>query len=253
MDENDQEFEFQDKQQKKSFWNNKRTIKGKALSAWVIVMILVFMLFTFGLGLFLGKKVFVENNNKEKEPVNNENTETNTPAPTSEKAHTSFVEKNGEYELNYSQSVYDNNFGLSMYLLSDQKSVRITVSKYAIKDIYQVDIKEDFTKVLNFDKKVLQIFFGGFGQGVGAETIVFLMEDGTIEYIPFYKEISKTNWSSLSESEKMNSYGTVNGVTNVIGLYKLSVDSEFSGYISIGATRKDGSFYNLFEFDEFKN
>ena len=237
--------------EKKSFWNNKKQVKGKALSAWVIAMILIFMLFTFGIGIFLGKELFVNNEEKDtEEPTNAE--VTNTEVPTSEKTHTSYKETNGETELNYSQTVYDQDFGLSMYLLSDQKSVRINVTKAAIKDMYQVDINEDFTKVLTFDKKVLQIFFGGFGQAVGAETILFLMEDGTIEYIPFCKEMINPNWNSLGETEKMNSYGTVTGVTDVVGLYHLTVDSEFSGYNSIGATRKDGTFYNLFEFDQLK-
>ena len=250
------EEEFEEKPKKKSFWNNKRTVKGKALSAWVIVMILIFMLFTFGIGIFLGKEVFWSNNNNknsnknndQENVVNNGNKENDVPTTKDENVHTSFTEKNGENEITYSQAVYDSNFGLSLYLLSDQKSVRINIESYAIKNIYQLNI-DDFSKVINFDKKVLQILFGGFGQAVGAEYIFFLMEDGTIEYIPFYGELNK--WSSLSNDEKMNSHGAINGVTDVIGLYRLSIDNEFSGYFSVGATRKDGSFYNLFEF--FKN
>ena len=46
---------------KKNFLNNKKTVSGKALSAWLITMIVIFMLFTFGLGLFLGKELFSEN------------------------------------------------------------------------------------------------------------------------------------------------------------------------------------------------
>ena len=74
MEENNQE-EMQDKQQKKSFLNNKKTIKGKALSAWLIAMILIFMLFVFGLGIFLGKELFGKEDNPE---APNTGDETNT-------------------------------------------------------------------------------------------------------------------------------------------------------------------------------
>lgn len=45
------------KQKSKNFWNNTKTIKGKALSIWLIVIILSFMLIIFGLGMYLGKKI----------------------------------------------------------------------------------------------------------------------------------------------------------------------------------------------------
>ena len=58
---------------KKSFLNNKKTVSGKALSAWLITMIVIFMLFTFGLGLFLGKELFSEKTNKKKNDNNKDN------------------------------------------------------------------------------------------------------------------------------------------------------------------------------------
>ena len=244
---------MEEDQKKKSFWNNKKTVKGKALSAWVIVMILIFMLFTFGVGIFLGKEIFVKKPDDTNKESNVENTETDTNTEVDEKAHNSYKEKNGEFYSSYSQSVFDQNFGLSIYVLEDQKSVRINISKYGIKDIYQIDMNNDLSKVLTFDKKVIQVLFGEFGQGAGAETILFLMEDGSVEYIPFYKEISKSNWNTLSDAEKMNSYGAIKGVTNVVMLYNMTVDSDLSGYNSVGATRKDGTFYNLYDFDEMKS
>lgn len=214
----------------------------------LVIILIIGMIIALIFGIILGKIMFEGKGSGNKEnsenTENNTNTEPNNDVKPDEKAHKSFVEKNGDYELTYSQSIYNSDFGLSMYLLSDQKSVRINIQSYAIKNIYQLNIS-DFTKVIKFDKKVLQIFFGGFGQAVGDEYIFFLMEDGTVEYVPFYEELSK--WSSLSDSEKMNSHGAVTGVDNVVGLYGLTVDSEYSGYNSVGAARKDGTFYNLFE------
>ena len=86
--------EQQEKQKKKSFWNNKKIVKGKALSAWVIVMILIFMLFTFGLGLFLGKELFAKDNSNGGKPSNNAepaNTEANTIDKNIEEKTKSFI------------------------------------------------------------------------------------------------------------------------------------------------------------------
>ncbi len=73
------------------------------------------------------------------------------------------------------------------------------------------------------------------------------MADGTVEYIPIYKELSNPNWKNLSDSERFNSRGAIPGMTNVVGFLYLQVDN-MSGYYSVGAIRKDGTFYDLMEF-----
>ncbi len=66
------------KEKRINFWNNKKQVKGKALAAWVIAMIIIFMLFTFGIGIFLGKAVFVKNEEKASEETNTTNNEIQT-------------------------------------------------------------------------------------------------------------------------------------------------------------------------------
>ncbi len=64
LDEKQQQPQQQVHQQKRTFWNNKRTVRGKALSAWLIVIIAIFMLFTFGIGIYLGKELFADKEKK---------------------------------------------------------------------------------------------------------------------------------------------------------------------------------------------
>lgn len=93
-----QESQQQVHQQKRTFWNNKKTVKGKALSAWLIVMIVIFMLFTFGLGIYFGKEVFSEKKNKNKETKDIE------PAPISDKVDEEELQTIAMlYETNYSE------------------------------------------------------------------------------------------------------------------------------------------------------
>lgn len=250
-----QQAQQQKHQQKRTFWNNKKTVKGKALSVWLVVMVVIFMLFTFGIGVFLGKQLYETKKNNSGSSKDNTNTEVdkdkkeNTNTNNNSLIHTSNVEKKDDFNIIYKQSYYQADFGLSMYVLEDGKSVKISFSPTTVNTMYQLNVgTEFFEKEISFDKKVVQLFFGGFGQGAGCETIFFLMEDGTIEYIPFYKELKKENWASLPLSEKMNSYGKIDGVTDVVRIYTLDITSGFSGYVSVGAARKDNSFYNLNEF-----
>ena len=90
-------------------------------------------------------------------------------------------------------------------------------------------------------------------------TLMFLMEDGTGEYMPMfnkkdaqsnsYYEINYTYEYSTDNrvtGEHFETKGTVNNVKNVIKLYSVSVSVPNGGgaVTVIGAT-KDGSFYDI--------
>ena len=74
------------------------------------------------------------------------------------------------------------------------------------------------------------------------------MADGTVEYIPLYKEFSNPNWKSLNNNERFNSRGAISGITNVVEFIYLKVESSAGDYYSVGAVRKDGTMYDLMEF-----
>lgn len=121
--------------QKKSFWNYKRTVKGKALSAWLIVMITIFMLFIFGLGIYLGKEVFAK---KEDNGKSNKENNTNTVVDNTNTTDNKIDEEELQiiamlYETNYSE--YYNPLlitnGVINDLNNDQKTM--LVYKYASK------------------------------------------------------------------------------------------------------------------------
>lgn len=83
MEEKNEELKEETKT-KKSFLNNKKTVKGKALTAWIIVIIIIAMIVTFGSGLIVGKLLYegkkknsntvIDNTNSEI-PNNTDNTE----------------------------------------------------------------------------------------------------------------------------------------------------------------------------------
>ena len=91
-----------------------------------------------------------------------------------------------------------------------------------------------------FDKKISQVIIDGVGQDAQGSAILYLMEDGTVEYVPILKDIN-TNWQKSENSQKFNSYGKLNGVSDVISL----IPADATGYHTILARKADGTVINL--------
>ena len=76
-------------------------------------------------------------------------------------------------------------------------------------------------------------------QGVNEETIFFLMEDGTVEYIPLYYALKNND---------IRSYGAINEVSDVVNLISVAAqpkDSPVGGHLSVLALKADGTYYDL--------
>jgi hypothetical protein len=88
--------------------------------------------------------------------------------------------------------------------------------------------------VSNLPGRVVDVTITIFGQGgVISETALFLMSDGTVEYMPIRK--------AVLEGE-LRSYGKLPNVKNVIGLRVADID----GYHPL-AQQADGNYYDLTE------
>lgn len=98
---------------------------------------------------------------------------------------------------------------------------------------------------LSFSKKVASVTVGGAGQGVGSETFFFLMEDGTVEYMPAHEAILNDDYRS---------HGALKGVSDVVQIVMAHVHyhNYVGGHATTIAITSDGSFYDLFETAELK-
>ena len=121
-------------------------------------------------------------------------------------------------------------------LTTDGSKVMGTISWDELSGIYSPYFKIEKTGIesieINFSTKVNDIYASGFGQVIGYETLLFLMEDGTVEYIPVVKAMQ----------EKMSqSCGKIPGVENIVKFYTTS------GYggVNLLGQRADGDYYNL--------
>ena len=91
----------------------------------------------------------------------------------------------------------------------------------------------------NFAQKVKDVFFGGIGQDSTGDIILFLMEDGTVSYIPVYQTLS------VSGVEGFATYQTFPELVDIVKFYTVNAQSSTGGSVTIFAQTKDGTLYDL--------
>ena len=102
-------------------------------------------------------------------------------------------------------------------------------------------------KIEGLSKDYKSAFVGTLGQDASGITIFFLMEDGTVEYTPFYMKNGGLNYTHNIENEYLGYFtieGRVEGVSDVDKFYNVDA-SKGSGWKTTIGAKADGSFYDL--------
>ena len=143
--------------------------------------------------------------------------------------------------------------GLNVVPNATETSVKIYANNNRLNDTFHLNLTpslDNYTyeeiNTISFDKKILQVYIGGWGQSTSNEHIFYVMEDGTVEYTPIVKDI-KENWAKEDNSAKLKSYGAIEKVEDVLYITKATVSStgnSSGGYTTI-AVRSDGMYYDL--------
>ncbi len=156
---------------------------------------------------------------------------------------------NGDENVVYHLEAYFSAINLSVSVKDDLKTAIIEYDNVKLCSIYGGECggATDGTRsrvTKTFDKKIAQAFVGGFGQAAGYEVILYLMEDGTVQYTPLYKDVK---YPPQDENQRFNSYGTLEGVEDVVSILSASSGiKEGAGWgQTIIAKRSDGNYYDL--------
>ncbi len=91
----------------------------------------------------------------------------------------------------------------------------------------------------NFSGKVTDIYFDVFGYDLMGTTILFLIDDGSVEYMPVIKCL---------ESVTFKSYGKLSGVENITKFYHASAvpkNANTGAHDTILAQQANGNYYDL--------
>lgn len=179
-------------------------------------------------------KLYVERNNKAKESQNT--------TITSLDFDTSNISNGGTNA--YSLADYNENINITID--ETGKVATLSYNRSTLSNAYQLNW--DLTGVeagtlesqtITFDKKINDVLFGGIGQDATGDVILFLMEDGTISYIPVYQALTTNGVEALT------TYQTISNITDVVKFYTANVTSGASSSVTVLAQTKDGTLYDL--------
>ena len=206
----------------------------------LIIIVIILLLACIGMGAF----IFI---NKDKLTAQKNTTTTITNDNKNVEDKTTKCDKIS-YDLDTDQySLSANSVGIMVFVDKTRKTARISYNGATVSNalgLNWVTATDTSTyepiDTKTFDKKITQVLIDGSGQDATSATILYLMEDGTVEYVPILKDIN-TNWSQTDNTKKFNSYGKLNGVSDIISL----IPAEAQGYHTDLARKVDGTVINL--------
>ena len=219
--------------------NEVKETKKKGNSGLAILTVLL-MFICAGLGgfIFINKDKILNECATESTTISNEKTQKNN--KTEKCDEVSYDINTNEYGLS------DTALGVKVSIDKSRKSVTISTNMKTLNEsfnlqMFTADDSYSYEKIdtKTFDKKVAQVLIDGAGQDVSGTAIIYLMEDGTVEYTPILKDF-KANWGNEAK-DKFNSYGKLDGVSNIISL----IPAEANGYHTVLARQADGTVINL--------
>lgn len=111
---------------------------------------------------------------------------------------------------------------------------------YYDNDNHPLSFSDEHIEISDIDAtRVVDMLVTGFGQAIGDETVFFLMDDGTVEYLPVIKAIKEN---------KFESYGKLPGLENVIGFPQIQITyGVVGGGVNAYTQTADGKVYSLYE------
>ena len=224
--------------------------KGKNNVALIVIIVVLFIA-VIGLGsyIFLNKDnlsstKYVTGSNNTNTNAKNESSQKNTETTTNtqETKTNSTITFDGLKSINSSEKNYtlscQGNAGIWITVDSTQKVLTFSFTPTRVVEFYPLtwqSTRNDMSSSnINFEKKIVDVFFGGMGQSSSGDTLFILLEDGTVEYIPIVHMFNHVQGAPVS-------YGKINGVSDVA---KFTLSSTAGGVTTL-AIKNDGTFYDL--------
>ena len=130
-------------------------------------------------------------------------------------------------------------YGINIKIENGEAYVSTDDSKDWYKDLFEdIDEIED-KKIEGFETKIDEVKVMIYGQDLARPIILFMMEDGSVEYVK-----SET----MLKDEKYESEGKIEDLENIVDIAYASVtEDNASGYITTVAIDQDGYAYDLTE------
>ena len=232
--------------------NEENNVVKKKCPIVTIILVIVALLIGIGGTYFVIDKnptIITKSSINNKEVNENNEEETNVDNSTNKTVVIGFENGKCLNSTNSYNLVSNNkNFGVNVTVGSNKKDVTLGINTYIVNNMYNFgwmtpnaeSAQYESTNTYKFDKEIEDVLIGGFGQTTGRETILFLMKDGTVQYIPIKKALQSDEYKS--QSKIISSYGTLDDVKDIVKFYEANSSG---GYATILAQKSDGTFYDL--------
>ena len=206
----------------------------KKSNAGLIVLVVILLLACVGMGAF----IFIN-----KDAIfNGENGQTIINNKDNSKKEKATKCPDISYDLNTNEyGLSENEAGIAISIDKTRKNVTISYNAATVSQTFSLGWFSgadttiyEIIDTKSFDKKITQVLIDGSGQDVSSMAILYLMEDGTVEYVPLLKDIND-NWGQQDNTKKVNSYGKLEGVSDIVSL----ISAEADGYHTVLARKAD--------------
>ena len=159
--------------------------EGKGLVT-VIVILTILLVCALGSTAYFYLK---SNENAGKETVVTKSDKTDVNTPGEKETANTIIPFNASKSLNSSSKDYvlacQGNAGIYVTVDSTQQKLTFSFTPARVVEFYPLNWTSTGTDmssdVIKFDKKIIDVFFGGMGQSASGDTLFILLEDGTVE------------------------------------------------------------------------
>ena len=211
----------------------------------ILVVVLLLVCLTMGVYIFTNKN---ENSGGNNTNNNNNNLTNSEQSNAKDYANAKILVFDGSKSLNTERTyrlIDSNAAGVHAIVKPSQNELDFSFVPSRVVSVYALNWASQrndvVTNTIKFDKKITDIYFGGFGQTADDDTLFILLDDGTVEYIPLVHMFNNAQEHAVS-------YGKVPGATDVVKFVSAQVSGEkASGYVTTLAIRSDGSFYDMLD------
>lgn len=145
------------------------------------------------------------------------------------------------YRLGVHRNNSDGNGVFGAYINTENTGVELYIYWEFVGAYYGVETNRADRQLahISFEQPVADIALGESGQSVGGDVLLFLLQDGTVEYMPIVKAL---------KNGQFESYGKMGGLTDIVKFYRTDAidgNGDFSGYITTLAQKADGQIIDL--------
>lgn len=148
------------------------------------------------------------------------------------------IKSNG-VEYTETEEINKNNYGIKIEINNGKAYITTNVNDELYKSIFTNATPFNKKEITGFKTNIISSYQANIGNGINAPIILFIMENGTVEYI---------NTTDVIQNKKYVSNGILEGIKDIVKFASVDVkEIEGGGYISVVAIDKNGYSYDINE------